>query len=132
MKHEGRRLHLWGCAVIGMALFTSLVGAEEARIPGAAILSPRDGDIVASPITVGIRVPAKGAYHLYVDGDPVGSDGLPMGDIRLTLDVPTGVHELDVRQMGAAVSGQAITVLVDRITLPDDKNCLACGGLRRP
>ncbi|UWR87882.1 hypothetical protein [Phaeobacter inhibens] len=115
-----------------MALFTSLVGAEETRIPGAAILSPRDGDIVASPIAVDLRVPAEGAYHLYVDGDPVDPEGLPMGDVRLTLDVSTGIHELDVRQMGAAFSGQAITVLVDRITLPDDKNCLACGGLRRP
>ncbi|WP_102870469.1 hypothetical protein [Phaeobacter inhibens] len=90
-----------------MALFTSLVGAEGTRIPGAAILSPRDGD-------------------------PVDPEGLPMGDVRLTLDVPTGIHELDVRQMGAAFSGQAITVLVDRISLPDDTNCLACGGLRRP
>ncbi|UWR63940.1 hypothetical protein K4L02_14495 [Phaeobacter inhibens] len=115
-----------------MALCTSLVGAEGTRIPGAAILSPRDGDIVASPIAVDLRVPAEGAYHFYVDGDPAGPEGLPMGDVRLTLDVPTGIHELDVRQMGAALSGQAITVLVDRITLPDDKNCLTCGGSRRP
>ncbi|AUQ73257.1 hypothetical protein [Phaeobacter piscinae] len=132
MKHQLRKLCRWDYAVIGMVLVTSLVGMAGAQEGGAAILSPRDGDIVSSPVTVELRVPVEGTYQLYVDGDRVGPEVVPKGDVRLTLDVPTGIHELDVGQMGTAPGDHAITVLVDRVTLPDDKNCLTCGGLRRP
>ncbi|WP_405109487.1 hypothetical protein L0Z65_17100 [Phaeobacter sp. BS52] len=132
MKHQLRKLCRWDYAVIGMVLVTSLVDMAGAQEGGAAILSPRDGDIVSSPVTVELQLPEEGAYHLYIDGAAFSPETLPIGGVRLTLDMPTGIHQIDLRRGGTASRDHAITVLVDRVTLPDDKNCLSCGGLRRP
>ncbi|ATF17230.1 hypothetical protein [Phaeobacter gallaeciensis] len=132
MKHEARRRGLWGCAVIGMVVATSLVGAEEARIPGAAILAPRDGDILSSPVDLDLWIPADGRYQLSVDGVVFGPDPLPHGPVSLPINLPIGLYQLNLSDRNDTGGSDGVTILIDRVVTDQDNGCLRCGGLSRP
>ncbi|MFV1490831.1 hypothetical protein VWX97_03100 [Phaeobacter sp. JH18-32] len=114
-----------------MAAFGAAVFADDRGAGAAVILSPGDGDILSSPVAIGLSVPQGGKYHLRVNGVRSGSAPLPTGAVSLTLDLPTGLHQLSLSPNSGGAFSAPITILIDRVIPDEGDSCFTCGGLAR-